>query len=420
MPIVTIGIGDSAVSVFSALFIVWYVSVIWLSFRSNARIFPSREFISFSIFLALSLIASLVGLAYFNLNAEWTAKIWSYIPKVLLYFVLLLSITKLSLDNNLSDLFLKGFLLGCVANLVWSIIEGAVFYSIGIPLNDVVFSGYAKTLPEDRQYMTIVVDGIIRTSGFNTDPAHLGGIIPIVIVYGLYRRNIALVGTALVSLIFSGSTTALVTTLLTIAISPWRLSFSRLNPKKITISIILIVLALGGILTNDTAKDSLYRNAEGFYNRTTENYVENRNEGPRYVYHAYLLEAIHYNGIRSLTGTGFGTASFPYVDNPEIAPVLQQEHTPYDPESTYISYLFDVGPIGLAMYLITLIGAILKFRKKIRNGKRYQLIYSTLGATLFAGLFYHYILTAYQILIIILAISIICRDKANKHQPLST
>lgn len=403
-PIITMNIGGRLVSIFSILFGLLYISALWFAFKAKKGFKINSISLAFVIWYILSLMASVMGVIYFWSDSPWLDQVLSYIPKIFLYFTLLLFVMKWDAKNYNITAFFKGFLYGCIANLIWSIFEGLYYYSFGGTLNDVLFLEYVKTLPEERQYMTVVADGIIRASGFNFDPAHLGAIIPIIVVYGLLRNNLYLLALASASLIFSGSTTAVVASVLAVIISLGKLEFHKIKVKSAGISLVAIVLMLIGLVANDQVRESLYKNAQGFYERTNENYVDNPGQGPRFVYHAYLPEAIFYSGLRVFTGSGFGTASYPYVDNPEVSKILKEENFPYDPESTYISYLFDTGFLGLFFYLFVVIKSILIYRRRLNLSSTELIIYSSLCGIFFSGFFYHYTLTAYQILILTFAV----------------
>jgi O-Antigen ligase len=405
MPILTIDIGGRLVSIFTILLACFSLCIVWSGIDSKSNFELGMESKALTVWFILSLISSIIGAFYFYDKPDWQTPIFSYIPKIGLYLVLLLCALRLKNEEYLVSCFLRGFISGCIANLVWAIFEGISYYYYGIILNNTLFTEYVKTLPENRQYMTIIMDGIIRTSGFNTDPAHLGGLIPIIVLYSLYRKKIFLLVLALVALIFSGSTTALVTSLFAMAVSPWNFRIHLPSFRRLGSSLVIFIILLATVLLNEQVRVGLHNNLKGFYDRTFENYVQNHDSGPRYIYHAYLAEAMQYSGLLVLTGTGFGTASYPYVDNPEIANVLDQPNLPYDPESTYISYLFDVGIFGLTLYLFALISLIRKFRRKIHLNTEKLIIYSSLCGIFFSGFFYHYTLTAYQVLILIFAAS---------------
>lgn len=407
-PILTIGFAGKLVSIFSILFVLFYAVSLWFAFDSKRSININSISLAFAAWYVLSLIASIAGVVYFGADSLWLSQIMSYVPKIFLYLTLLLCVMRWSDKRYVLTAFFKGFFCGCVANLMWSVFEGLYFYIFNDTLNDVLFVEYVKTLPDDRRYMTVVADGIIRTSGFNTDPAHLGVIIPIVFVYALFRRNWYLIALSLTSLVFSGSTTAAVTSMLAAMVSLGKFELKQIKLKSIGIALLGIFVAVTGLLVNDFVRESVFKNAQGFYNRATENYVSNSVQGPRHIYHAYLPEAIYFNGFKTLTGSGFGTASHPYVDNPEVSVNLDEEHRPYDPESTYISYLFDTGFLGLLLYIFVLISSIVFYRRRINIGFADLIIYSSLCGIFFSGFFYHYTLTAYQILI--LTFSVVGRE----------
>jgi O-Antigen ligase len=412
MPILTIDIGGRLISIFTILFGCFCLAIIWPSINSKSNFELNIELKALTAWFIISLISSFVGFLYFYDNPDWQAQVFNYIPKIVLYLVLLLSIIKFKIEEYLVSCFLRGFIFGSIANLAWAIFEGVAYYYYELTLNDTLFIEYVKTLPEDRQYMTVISDGIIRASGFNIDPAHLGVLIPIIVLYGLHRKNIFLLILALVALIFSGSTTALVTSLLGVAISPWVFKIHLSTLIKLSTSFIIISVLLASVLLNEQVREGVYNNIQGFYDRTFENYVQKHDSGPRYIYHAYLAEAIMYSGPLALTGSGFGTASYPYVNNPKISTVLGEPNFPYDPESTYISYLFDVGILGLVLYIFMLINLMIKFRRMVHLNNDKLIIYSALCGIFFAGFFYHYTLTAYQILIIIFAS---CSVSWHKH-----
>lgn len=404
-PIITIGIAGSLVSIFSILFGLMYVFAAWFAVKSRTGFSTNSVSLAFAIWHILALVATISGVIYFyGLDASWVHPALSYSPKILLYLSFLLFLMRWKGGNYALVAFVYGFFYGCIANLTWSIIEGVYYYTFNSPLNDVLFLEYVKTVSEDRQYMTVVADGIIRASGFNIDPAHLGVLIPIVFIYGLIKRNINLIVLSLVSLVFSGSTTAAVVCFLSFFATMGKLELKKISLKSICISIAAVILVLTGLMASDGAREGLAKNVSGFYERSTENYINNSDQGPRYIYHAYLAEAIAYSHMKVLTGTGFGTASYPYVDNPEISGILDEEYRAYDPESTYISYLFDTGFFGLLIYIFVIISSIVMYRRGITTRSFDLIIYSSLCGIFFAGFFYHYTLTAYQIIILTIAV----------------
>ena len=412
MPIVTVGLGDRLVSLFSIAFALMYLSMLTIAVAEKTPIRLAPKSLALLLWFATSIFSTLVGVAYFSEQVIWQNNALSYLPKILLFSTILLIALKIADLGFWAGIFLRGFILGCLLNLVWSIVEGFSFYLFNTALNDELFQEFAKTLPAERPYLTNTGSGIIRAAGLNYDPAHLGGIIPIVFVYSLFKKNVYTLSLALASLVFSGSTTAFASCVLALAISLgkgliYNKNSNAIKMRGVGFSVLLVFVTLVIVFLNDVVFESITNNIEGFYNRTSQTYVESNELGPRGVYHLYLPEAVANSGVKVLTGTGFGTASHPYVSDASILKLLQEEsYTPYDPESTYISYLFDTGIIGLILYIFTLMTTLIFYRRRLNNGQTELIIYAALCSTLFAGLFYHYTLTAYQILILILAVAL--------------
>jgi len=422
MPILTISVRSHLVSVFSVLFAVLFVAIFLLAIDSNRGFGQSRQAAALFTWLLLSMIGSATGALFFISEEVWFLAALSYLPKLILYFCLLLFALKVDGLRQLTRTFLNGFIVGCFLNLSWSILEGYSYYVWDFALNDILFSEYAITLDEGRSSMTIVNDGVIRVSGFNYDPAHLGGIIPIIFLYGVLRKNIFAIALALISLTLSGSTTAFASCALALFISIgklkiWRRSQSTESAKRVIISAAVVLTILMIAYTNDIVRDGFINNMVGFYERSTENHIKNTSTGERYVYHAYLPEAISNVGPWALTGLGFGTASYSYVSDPDILGRLLggYAYTPYDPESTYISYLFGAGIFGLICYTYGLVSTLLAYRKKMNEDNQNVVVYASLCSIFFVGFFYHYILTAYQILILIFAAANISSTEGASH-----
>lgn len=410
IPIVSIPIGGRAISAFALAFTLFLLLTALYALASGKAIKPNIYIIMFGVWLTLCLSGSLFGLTYFSGEPEWQAAVIAYIPKLLLFFLLFSFICFLKTPSITGEYILNGMLLGFILNMIWATLEGLMFYTKGIALNDIVFYRYAEHLPENRPTLTIVADGIIRASGFNYDPAHMGGIIPIALLYSILRKKILLFWLSLVALAFSGSTTAVVSSLGAIALTVGKLrllQLTRINWRSLLAgNLVFAFLAFGVVLNKPAAIDGLYDNIYGFYNRVNTYYIKSADQGPRAIYHSYLPEAMQAAGASLLTGTGLGTGSFPYVSDSEIIERLSVEKYPYDPESTYISYLFDIGVFGLTAYIVILILCFFYYRKKIGSSPSYDLIYAGLCGILLSGFFYHYILTAYHMLILIFAVAL--------------
>lgn len=411
MPIISINTGLGLISVFTLFFIMFLVWMLLITITRKQPLFISNFAYIFIAWYFLALISSISGLLFFQKMPIWANMSASYIPKIIIYAVLLVVLYQHRLNKTLISSLLIGFKLGIVLNLIWVVIEGVYFYSNGKILNNIVFASYIQYMPEDRETISIVTEYGLRATGFNYDPAHIGALAPIVFMLAVINKKLSLLILSVLALIFSQSTTGAFVCILSLIayflISPNRYKITRKKMVQILTSLTIIVTVISLLLYFVDIPESVSKNLDGFINRSGSNYIdENHVLSPRHVYNFMVLDAISFVGLNILWGTGFGTASYPYVYDPTISTLLQIIPFPYDPESTYISYLFDLGIIGLLLYLYIILKCLFYYRAKLSNTNA-DIIFVSLLTIFFSGFFYHYTLTAHQILIIILAVILI-------------
>jgi len=259
-------------------------------------------------------------------------------------------------------------------------------------------------LPENRQFISIVRNGSIRATGFNYDPAHLGGIIPVVFIYSVLERKLLLLVLAFIAAMFSQSTTAVVCCLFVLIVSIGKTNILSTFKNRLIFlkSIIFLFIFLFIFVVGNFPPKSILDNSSAFYQRVSNVYLSGDIPSIRVAYATHLPAAILFNGMKSLTGTGFGTASHPYVFDDYMQSSFGLNVGPYDPENTYISYLFDTGILGLCLYLLILFKYFIYYRRRLQSSENI-IIYSALCGLIFSGLFYHYTLTAHQVLLIVFA-----------------
>lgn len=419
-PIITLKISGRHISIFTILFFLFlgYMLIDTLKCRKNVKFGYMTKL--YAMWFYIALISSVSGLLYFSSLPDWSSSVYDYMPKIVMYLSILIMVAMSEKKEEIIHSILKGFLIGCVLNISWAIIEGLVYYVFHFSLNNLVFADYAKTLPADRQFITILTAHGIRTPGFNYDPAHLGGIIPIIILYSAINRRYFLIVLSGIAIIFSQSTTALVCSIILLVIN-FKIFQPRIKKKVFSkkfaaagIIIILVIIA-GSVFTNIQIIQSIKINLIGFFDRVTSVYINNQKTGIRTLYLLYVPIGIIFNGIKVITGTGFGTASFPYVFSSNIRTALGINSIwAYDPENTYISYLFDVGIIGLIIYVVVLYKNYQYYSNKWKD-KEKSLILASLGGIIFSGFFYHYTLTAYQVIILIMSTVLMDAEKEKPH-----
>ncbi len=419
MPIITIKLGGRHISAFSLSFSLFILYMALEVFYSKQDVHIGKMSKAYAGWLFIALISSVFGLFYFSSMPSWYAIVQSYIPKILLFFVLLVLFVLSDHKEQIIRKLLKGFLIGCTLNLIWTSIDGISFYVTGYSLNNMIFADFARINLPERPYISIILPSGIRSTGFNYDPAHLGGIIPITILYGALRKNYYLVGLSLLAVVFSQSTTSLVGSVFLLALNVRKLNI-RL-PKKITLNFIkgltvvsAVLLCLGFLTRNSFVMQTLLQNLTGFTERISSVYISGKIPNIRLQYMQYIPYAMIFSGVKVLTGTGFGTSSYPYIFSERINKAMSLgKPWAYDPENTYINYLFDTGIFGLLLYLFVIFSAYLYFSKRLEK-KEEILLFSAVGGIIISGVFYHYVLTAYQVLLLIAAVVFMDQTKHKK------
>lgn len=406
MPIITLKFNGTLFSMFT---IIYAIVLFILPFTLNSHKIILKHFsIKILLWFILTIVSSIYGLIFFINDFEWYRGILVYIPKILSFIYLLVFLFNSKYNLVIINYFFNGFMFGCVMNLIWACFEGLFFYFKGYSLSNVIFKDFIETMPENRKYISIVSEGGIRVGGFNYDPAHLGTIIPIVFIYSIVKKEYVFMLLSLLALIFSQSTTALVCVLILIFLNIKKIRFCqniskhRFLPKILFVFVVIIMLF--NVADTDVFLKSIKRNYLGFTNRISTVYINNKEIDPRTFYHIYLPDAIFYNGINTMIGTGFNTASYPFVYNQFLMKKIKNlRQYPYDPESLYISYLFDVGILGLLLYIYILLKIYLYFNRNWKEGAN-LIILATFGGIIFSGFFYHYTLAAFHVVSIIMAV----------------
>lgn len=411
-PIIGISIGKKYITLFNIFFVLTFIiSFIFLILKKQKtskidKIDKNVKYIF--MFFYCEIIAALIGLIV--LPESFNSTIVSYLFKSIEYMFLYFMILFFSPEEKelIIKSFLKGFFLGCIANAIWALVQAFFWFTQKKAINTLLFKN--AIVEKNHVGLFVYTDYGIRVSGLNTDPAHLGAILPILFFYSSKNKNIILIILTLVALSFSGSTTALVTILTMFFYNIIKVNYRHIIFNKKTIIkflVCIIIFAIGILIFKDSSLvKTISKNMNGFLYRVSDVYVESEDVTPREIYYKNAISELFRRWKYALFGTGFGTSGYAYYDIP-----MAVKQGVYDVESTYLSYVFDIGIIGFIIYIILLY----KSYKKINNSdEKYKiLLMGCLLSTIIPGFFYHYIITSYQIITLFL-IAVISKKKDVK------
>ena len=151
----------------------------------------------------------------------------------------------------------------------------------------------------------------------------------------------------------------------------------------------------------NTIGELIINNVDGFLQRIKEVYLIHGQESLRGIYYKNAFNELLNRGVVSITGTGIGSSGYAYYGYSGVA-----SQGIFDVESVYLSYLFGTGVVGLFLYCYTLFETEKNILQNSRKAGYIEKGYAVaLGSLISCGFFYHYTLTAYQVLLIIFAIT---------------
>ena len=417
MPIVGIPVLGRDISVYTILFALCLALLLVKTVLAR-RVRVGKH----SKWLALWLCAGLIGCGcgwLFLKNSEpaFSEAAASGIPKVLLFLAFLILFRSGEEGDEACLAIAKGFLIGCALNCAWAVIDALCFYVFGFSLNNQVFAGYIVRNNIRLKQISLNINGMLRSGGFNYDPAHLGILAPILAGYAMKRHKPWLFLLAIGGVLASASTTGLVTMAVVVLFTvDWKAPKKYFNVYTLIAALAIFdIVGLLAIVRADLVYNIMDRTFLRFFDRISTVYLQPGYHDIRVDYLLLLPRAMG-NVLPFLGfGSGFGTASLGYTRSESILKVLELKAPfPYDMENTYIAYLLDTGIIGFALFITTLVmlwkGFICGHRKREADGFTAVMVPFIL-ASLVTMLFYHYILFAPQLLLFTAGLAWLDKDK---------
>lgn len=423
-PIITLSYGSRDIALFRVLF---YLIIVILGIRTitQQKVRIGRNSIWLDYWLIEAVIAcGLGGLILSSSAPQFARSATSYIVKTAAFLVFAVMWVNQPAEklNKANNVLFKGLLFGCIANLIWASIDGIGYYTLGFSVNNRLFAGYiARHHVRYNMLSLITRSGLFRAAGFNSDPAQIGFIAPLITCYACYKKKWWLLVLVLLGTLSSASTTALVTTAVVFLL--WLIGTRPAIRRTTSRNFIIVVAALLGAviiwsLFGDQLGVFVSRAVSRIIHRLDRLYVQSDvTTNIRWQYVLFLPRALFNLNINSLFGLGFGTASYGYVTDDVILNVIgHQNYFAYDPENTYISYLLDTGVIGFALFVYFMVKLIRYFSGKLRGEYTETEIIGFAGilSTILSMFFYHYILFTPQMLIAIVGLSMMDADPDRK------
>lgn len=395
MSVLAFSVGGHSISVFdiSLICVLFYLL---MAKKNNSLSCSDKTEMFFVLWLVISFLSCIMGFIFFIGKTNWQLASLSYIPKIIIYLFLFFIIKVQNLKDEYIESIAYGVIIGIIINLVWAIIDTLIFYLFGFSITNQIFSQYI--IDNDIRYGTlslILNNGQIRTGGLNGDPANIGLFAPVIAAYSMKTNKKALFILSVISSVASVSLVAMVGIIVVVVVVGLSEKKSRMRTSMLAMFILGILILLF-IMISDipfvvSMRDAVIERIILKFDIAVDSY--------RMKYYLFFVPSIISNPLSLIIGTGFGTASYAYINAGYI-----NSDIPYDPEITYFSYFFDCGLIGFVLFAIFSC-QILRLSYMKSSKSDYQAgIYAGVLGSLIAFCGYHYILYSPVMLISICAV----------------
>jgi hypothetical protein len=381
--------------------VIFALAIFLLIFDKRKQIIRYTLDNKYLLWMLISLLSSLFGALYFMELEEFQSAALSFVPKIILYTVFYLLLKYSYNSSTLSVSLCNGLLLGCVFNLIWAIVDALLYYSTGISITNNLFASYLTAADIRYNQASLIIGGTIRACGINYDPANIGLFAPIVALYGLKKRSYVIYGLSVVSIFASLSHTAF---LGIIVVTLYHLYTSK--HRFVALLSFMAVVFAAFIVFSYFKSDATLQMAEAFVERTEQKTEGGEMQGNRGEYWLNFIPAAIHQPSALIIGTGYFTASYPYLKNN----LTRHDIEPYDPEQTYFSTYFDIGLIGFIIFIGLLYGLYSRSKIQANFGiNHYIIIHAGIVGSAVAFLGYHY--TLYSVVMLIIIAGIVLCDK---------
>lgn len=357
----------------------------------------TRLYFLFMFWIVITLISTAFGYIYFWRNMpEFASTGLGYVPKIILYTLLLLLMRQNDYCEKHIGSIAKGLYYGILINLIWASLDAIIYYLTGISITNTIFSSYIQRHDVRYGMLSLAISGVIRAGGLNGDPANIGIFAVIMALYSFRKRDIPLIMLTVFSAFASVSFIAILGIIIAMIVDVIR------DHRRIRFYSVILVLGIGFAVALYFSNVSIIsRMVDAVIARADMKVNTMDSSNARLMYWVLFLRAIFAFPISLFVGTGYGTASYPYF----LTGLLEHEYFAYDPECTYFSMFFNVGLPGFIIFMMLYIGLAKKMFRNMKAGNNFlnSFLYAGILGSMIAFLGYHYTLYSVVMLLTICA-----------------
>lgn len=408
-PLLAVVVGGHIISLMTISLVVVFVDLLYGHKIHDKYIKKTSLYNVFLKWMVISVFASIFGFVYFiSFRSDYSYSAISYIPKIFLYIILLILLAQNCKREEKCKLIILGIKYGIAINLIWSVLDAIMYYTIHESLTNLFFQSYISAA-DMHHGVASIVDGItIRSVGLNNDPATIGFFATVASAYSFVAKKKWIVLLSIFASLASVSFVGLVGITLIVLFFIITSSQSKII-RNIIASLLFIATCILIInLSNNSIVES-FRTAIEL--RAESKSGDDHSTSVRKLFIQKFPDAVAHTPTSLIIGTGYSTAVYPYyIEGLDYG----DNDSPTTMENTYVDNFFSFGLIGFIYFLVFHYQMYKKARNKLRvdYSEVTIILYSfSLGIPI-SYMFYHY--TLYSVIMLISISSILCLGNSNK------
>ncbi len=388
-PLLALVLGGHVISLMYLVFVFAFVDVSISRKLSLCIGKRTKVYKYFVYYLLLCIVASLFGAVYFGVDQkEYSLSAISFIPKILIYLSFLILLT-IDYDNTTKIKYiLIGIKYGALVNIIWSIVDAFLFYTLGFSITNDLFAAVIEAMDLPNTQASNIEGLFIRSAGLTIDQCFIGYYAIALSVYGMVLKKIWIVILSIISCFSSVTFIGFVGIFLV-------LIYSMLKSKRIVQNLLTLFVFIGFIsLILYNTNNEVVSNLNAAVQMRAESKAENdASASTRILFVKEFPGAISNLPTALFLGTGYFSASYAYFQQGlEYGKYNRFHMHPVPIENMYIETLFAVGIIGLLLFVLFYLMVIKLTARLIKSQKGDNsliILNSFITGAVILFLFYH-------------------------------
>lgn len=410
-PLLAVVVGGHYISLMYFVYIIIFADLFFsggkytINIKNNSNLFKN-----FLLYLFLCFIASLIGMVFFwNDEKAYSMAQIRFIPQILIYLILLFLLDRNNQRDSKVNYILNGIKYGALINIIWSIVDAFVFYTIGLSITNVLFVDVIEAMGVPHAQASTIEGLFIRSAGLTIDQCFIGYYAIALTVYGLVRNKKWLILLSVIACFASVTIIGLVGIL--IVLFGYIITHKNVVPNVALLSFIAVFIVMAYYFSDN----EMISNFKTAVQLRIESKADNdASASTRLLFIEEFPGALMNLPTALFLGTGYFSASYAYFQQGlEYGKYNRFHMYPVPIENMYIETLFAVGLVGLIFFVLFYYKIIKKTDRIIKLQKSDSSIFilnSFIIGAVILFLFYHNVFDS-TIMLLSICAAVILKDR---------